>query len=454
MSSRRAVRRAAAVAGIVAAACVALAVMPPVARGQDAAPDTTLGGYLRSLADSSDAYFGAIAAPTDTAGLDSARAFGLEHPYANTLRPKRPVSLAPDLRFNRVDGPVYGARAGIGTAAKLGKVGGEVSYASGPNRWFGQGTYDKQLERGETTWGLELGGGRRTVTMDRERSDARLSALRAFLNGSDRKQYLQHDGVWGTLSREGATLRLGLGYRNMLETPRVTTATWNLLNHTPEIVDNLQAVRGRASEFEFEGLWCVPRTPLQAQVLHATASRHIGSAFEYRRTLVSAGADVSVGRSLSLIPQAEYGTLNGDALPQEAFYLGGSHTLRSVPSGSIGGSRIAVARVDLITVRDVLALAHLPHPRAFPLEAGVFGGVGAAWGFDPFGGPRRSGGDWPESRDWLGEAGFSFLYQPGIPDPAEFLHLDVAFPLGPRGGNARIDVGVSRALDLLRPFQH
>ena len=43
-------------------------------------------------------------------------------------------------------------------------------------------------------------------------------------------------------------------------------------------------------------------------------------------------------------------------MPQAAFYLGGPHTLRSVPSAQTGGSRIALARLELtILIEETLA---------------------------------------------------------------------------------------------------
>ena len=64
--------------------------------------------------------------------------------------------------------------------------------------------------------------------MDRDRTERILAALRAFLIGKDRKHYLRRDGYEVLLDRESRTLRVGVGYRDMLESPMVTTTTWNL----------------------------------------------------------------------------------------------------------------------------------------------------------------------------------------------------------------------------------
>ncbi|TMQ68204.1 MAG: hypothetical protein E6K81_16680, partial [Candidatus Eisenbacteria bacterium] len=74
-----------------------------------AAPgDSLLDRYLGGLADSTDRYFGAIAAPPDTAGLDSALVAGLSHPWRGTRTRTRP-SYGPVYAFNRVDGTLWGA---------------------------------------------------------------------------------------------------------------------------------------------------------------------------------------------------------------------------------------------------------------------------------------------------------------------------------------------------------
>ena len=289
--------------------------------------------------------------------------------------------------------------------------------------------------------------------MDREHADLELSSLRAFLNGGDRKHYLRRDGAEVRLAREGRTHRLGVTYRDMLESPRTTTATWNLFHERPLVTGNLSASLGRAREFEFEALWRVPRTPVTAQAIHVTSGGGINSDFEYRRTLVSAGADVGLGRSFSWLPQVEYGALTGQPLPQESFYLGGPQTLRSLAGDGLGGTRIALARCEWVFLRDVFGLAHRDGPSPLPVHAGAFVASGAVWGNDPFGGPARAGLDWPNAEEWKSEAGVSLLYQPGLPDPTDFVRVNLAWALGPGQGGNRVSVSFGRALDMLRAFE-
>ena len=405
---------------------------PASARADDpAAADTTLGDYLHALADSSDAHFGPVTASIDTTGLDSSRVYAFAHPERWGYRRKQRVAFFPVADFNRVDGPALGAGAAFGSALEWGKLSGQWAYATGPNLSLGTVAYLKRLEQPTVRWDLKAFGGRTTSVMNREDRGHSLSALSAFVSGGDHSHYLRQDGVTARLSREGVTHRLAVGYRNELESPRVTTATWNLRHKRPAIVGNLPATLGRASELSYELLWRVPRTPVTAQALHATSSRSIGSDFEYRRTLVSAGADIGIGRTFAVVPQVEYGGLTGDGLPQAAFYLGGSHTLRSLPYAVTGGSRLALARLDVLMVRDVLEVLHVPHPAAFPLQLGTFAATGAVWGRDPYTGLVRPGVDWPNVAEWRHEAGVSVMWQPGIPDPAMFVRVNWAKPIGP-----------------------
>jgi hypothetical protein len=72
------------------ALALALLLATAAARGRFAPPaapaDSSFDSYMRGLSDSTDAWFGAMAAPVDTAGLDSALAAGLALPPGRQLR--------------------------------------------------------------------------------------------------------------------------------------------------------------------------------------------------------------------------------------------------------------------------------------------------------------------------------------------------------------------------------
>ena len=239
---------AALVALVAGAPWVAAAAGP---RAQPAPPDTALDRFLGGLSDSTEAYFGLSAARPDTAGLDSALAYGLAHPQARGRRPRRP-SFGPDLGFNRVDGPRYGAVAAIGEGDGPGRLEGRLEWASGPNDLRGGAKFLRTLYRDDVAWSLRLSAGRRTDGMDRDFGDLELAMLGAFVTGRDYTRYLRRDGFEASLARESATWRAEAGFRDLLETPLATRATWNLTKASLAVVDNLAASPGRNLEFTLE----------------------------------------------------------------------------------------------------------------------------------------------------------------------------------------------------------
>ena len=415
---------------------------------EPAPPDTALDRFLGAMSDSTSGYFGVVAAQPDTAGLDSALAHGLAHDAVP--EPRRTWSVGPGLGFSRVDGPVYLVNGGIGDAFRRGRIEGRAGWASGPNDMLGGGTYRKSLPRGDATWTLRLHAGRRTDRMDPDYGSDRLSMLQAFLSGSDHKNYLRRDGFETFVGRTNERWRVEAGYRNLLERPIATSATWNLTGAHPDVIDNLPAARGRNQEFQFEAGARLFKTPAWFEVRYASSAHAIGSDFEYRRTRVALAADLAVGRWLAVVPQLGYGRLTGDAIPQASFYIGGPNTIRSIRSATRGGTGLAIVRLDLIEAHDLLQVARIPHPAWLPLQAAAFAAAGATWGKDPYGGPARGGLDWPDPEHWVSEAGAALLWRPGIPDPTGFMRFSYALPLGPERESSRFKISYSRALGLLR----
>jgi hypothetical protein len=413
-------------------------------------PDTSLGGFLHGLSDSTDVYFGKSSAPPDTAGLDSALDYGLDHPEEERGRAFA-RSIGPAFDFNRVDGAVLGGVAGIGSPARFGKLEGRARYAFGPDRWLGGGAYQLQRRKRDAVWTLELAGERSTATMNRDTHERGLSMLRAVISGKDRQHYLRRDGVDASLERVTPLWRAAIGYRDMLESPLAVTTTWNLLKKPLAVPFNLAATPGRAHEARLEAAWRIPKLPVIAEIAHQTSGHAIGSDFEYRRTRAAMSGNFGWG-PISIVPQAEYGRVDGTPTPQSSFYIGGAHTLRSLTRDARGGTGIAVARLDLIEAPDLLKLAHVPHPAMFPLQAGLFAGIGAVWGADPYGGPTVPGADWPHRESWMSEVGASLIYQPGIPDPTSLVRFNFARALGPAREHIRFSISYSRALDLVKPL--
>jgi hypothetical protein len=430
----------------------ALAIGPHAVQAQESVPsDSSLHRFLDTLADSTDRYFGLIAAPTDTAGLDSALTARLERPWLGPRTSSRP-SFRPIYAFNRVDGTLWGGSIGLRNRSARWRVSGDLGYAVGSDTWLGGAELSAGFRRRDAYWGLRITGGRRTQPMNRDLDERRTATLRALLSGTDRQNYLRRDGFTVGVGGNGTGWRTALEYRDRLESPLAVTTRWNLRDKPLAAVDNLAAAPGRARELAFGGSVRIPGSPFQVEVAHQSADRAFGSDFDYRRTRAALGGEIVAGGHLSIMPQLVYGRLGGDPVPQAAFFLGGPRSLRVLPPDAFAGTGVAIARLDVIGVDDLLALARIPHPAMVPIQGGVFVATGAVWGADPFGGPGTPGGGWPERNAWRSEAGVSLLYRPGVPDQDAYLRVNLAWPVGPHGGAGRWSVSYSRALDLLRAF--
>jgi len=285
--------------------------------------------------------------------------------------------------------------------------------------------------------------------MNRESRSAFVQAAYGFVYGGDQTHYLRRDGFEAELERETPGWRAGVGWRDQLESPLATRTTWNLFGRALARPAVLGAVTGRARELSLSAGARLPVLPLRAELAWQTSGQALGSAFEYRRWRVAAGGDFSLGGAASLVTQAMYGRATGAVVPQAAFYLGGGTTLRSLDRDALGGTGVALARVDLIGAEDVLSLLHLHHSESLRLQPGLFAASGAAWGPDPYGGPGQPGVDWPERSAWLSEIGATLHYDLG--PLGTRLIAGWVWPLGPAAGReAGVVFEVTRPLDLLR----
>jgi len=444
-------------AAVFAALLALLAAAPAPAQepAQEPAPaDTSFGRYLEALRDSTDLYFGPTVAPVDTAGLDSALAAGLARgPYSSSRVPGTwRLRAWPWLSFNRVDGPVYGGSVTTGRSRGTGQIGGRLGYAVGADEWLGVGTYRKAHRRGMIDWSFGAEAGRWTVSMDRERPTLDLAAFRAFVSGTDTRRYLRRDGLEVGLNADHAWWRGRVSYRDVLESPLEPTARWSVFRENLTVPENLPAAGGRNHELGYLLAARTPWLPFTAEAEHHTSSGAIGSDFEYRRTRLSIGGDLSIGQTFAIVPQVSYGRLSGDPVPQAAFYLGGMHTMRSLQGSVLGGTGMFLAKLDVLELPDLLEVLRIPHPAMLPIQVGAFVATGAVWGPDPYGGPTRPGVDWPNREDFVHEAGASILYRPGIPDPSTYMALSWAWPIGPHAGPPRFTVSYTRGVDLVLPF--
>ena len=442
---RRRLAALALAAALVATGAPARASGPPV-EPEPARPDTALHKFLGALSDSTDQYFGMSAAPLDTTGLDS-----LE---ANPSAPARRLTFGvlPTFDFSRVDGSTFGATLRLEGPSRYGRLRLHAAYAVSSEDWLGGADYHRRVFRDGVAWTLEGWGGRETAAMNRDWREPVLDAARALVNGSDRTNYLRHDGWRASFERESDLWRAGLAVRDMLESPRSTAATWNLLHRDLILTPNLPAAYGRVREVGIGAGARIPGTAVRAQADGWTSGPALSSDLTYDRVRVAAGADLTVGRWASVLPQAAWGFVSGNPTPQESFYLGAGPTLGSVPRDARGGTSFALAKLELIGADDLLGMLRVPHPALLFLQPAAFVASGAVGGADPYGGPARAGDRWPEGENWLSEAGVSLVYMPGL--FGSTVRMSEAWPLGPTSRRERFVFVVSTPLDLLhRPLE-
>lgn len=454
MSAVRGVRRV-----LATGLCLAFAWTASVPRAfaQEGAPsDSLMQEYMRGLADSTDAWYGATVAPLDTAGLDSALAAGLAAGPAGGRKPVRKagtLSYSPALGFNRVDGGQLGAASTL-TLPRAWRLAGRLQYTTGTHDWLGDGKLLRSFRvpgmRARLEW--SAAAGRWTEPFDRDFYSPTLVTIAALTTGSDRHDYLRRDGFRSALAWTGRGGFASLEWRDQLESPLPFTTDWTLFGSDPERLLNAQATPARVRELGLAAHATIPHTRMQVAGRYFTSGPATGSDLVYRRLRLEAGGDVSLGRHFALVTQSNYGRLYGQAVPQAAFFLGGVHSLRTLDRNAFTGTGQLFARADVVLVDDLPTLLHLPLPAWLPLQASGFVASGALWGTSASGlqalETRR---DLPRAGDWRSEAGLGLAWRPGIPDPRTLVRFEYAWPIGPDAREPRFTFAFQRYLDLL-PF--
>jgi hypothetical protein len=439
------------VALVVLAAAVALGAGGPLARASGPSPepepapapaDTSLHKFLGTLSDSTDRYFGMSAAPLDTAGLGSGQSYSSEG--GRRIKP----GLLPSFDFSRADGSTFGGGLRLQGPLSYGRLDLQAAYALSSKRGLGGARYHRRVRRAGVSWTLEGWGGREAAPLNRDHFEPFLDPSRALTTGSDRTSYVRHDGWRASFDRESDGWRFGLAVRDLLESPLPTRTAWNLFNRRLLVGPNLPAAQGRAREIQLTAGARLPVVPIRVEGDYWTSGPGLGSDFAYDRVRLAAGGDLPVGRWASLVPQAAWGFVNGDATPQQAFYLGAGPTLVSVPRDAFGGSSFGLAKLEVVAVRDLLGLLHIRRPELLYFQPAIFAATGAVSGVDPFGGPARPRERWPDRSRWLGESGVALHYSPGLLGLT--IRMSEAWPIGPTKRGERFEFLISHPLDLLR----
>ncbi len=437
--------------------CCALLPNARRVHAEEAPGDSLMHAYVRSLSDSTDAWYGPTTAPLDTTGLDSALVAGLARPAGRggsraARRRTRPgLDYSPALGFNRADGGQLGL-AGTLRAPLPGRIAGRAQYTTGTHDVLGEGSWSSSwpLPRVRQRMSFKAAAGRWTEAFDRDHYEPFFATLNALTSGTDRHQYVRRDGWLLNLRTQGDRASVSAGWRDQLESALPYSTRWTLFGGGPELAFNAPAAFGRARELSLGGAATLPGTRFRVEGKYWTSDPRMGSDFRYRRLAVTTGGDLSLGRHLALVPQAGYARLRGQVLPQDALYLGGVNDLRTLEPNELAGTGRAFARVDLVLVDDLGALLHVPLPAFLPLQAAAFVASGSVWGQTASRGtaaPTRR--DWAKRSEWMSEAGMGLSWRPGIPAPDYSLRCEYSVPIGADARDAKFTVAFQRLLSLL-----
>jgi len=425
------------------------------ARDSSRAPaDSSFDSYMHGLSDSTDTWFGATATPLDTTGLDSALAAALALPPGKQLRRTDkgfPIEFTPAPGYNRADGAQLGVGASMSRGIP-GRISGRAQYTTGTKDVIGDASWDGafRLRKSRTRLALRAAVGRWTEVADRDSYDPVVTTMASLVFGGDLHQYLRRDGWRASARWDRDRVWAALAWRDQLESSLPFTTDWALFG-SQELDTNFTAAYGRVHELGITGELPVPGTRFRVQAGHWTSAPKWGSAFDYNRTLVAAGGDLSLGKHFAFVPQASYGRLHGEVLPQNPFFFGGAPNVRQLDRNEWSSAGRTFGRADLMLVDDLHELLHLPLPAWMPLHVSAFVASGAAWGRDPVTNQARpTKRDWPNSSEWLSETGLTLAWRTGIPDPTSSLRFEYTEPLGATGRTARYTVVYQQPLHLLR----
>ncbi len=416
--------------------------------------DSTFDAYMRGLSDSTDAWFGATATPVDTAGLDSALAVGLALPPGKHSRGLGqrgfPIEFAPAPGYNRADAFQLGASASMGRWIP-GAIDGRAQYTTGTEDVIGDFGWEggfRTTRRSRSIFNAHVG--RWTEVADRDSYDPVVTTMASLIFGGDRHQYLRRDGWRASARWVHDRVWAGLAWRDQLESSVAMTTDWALIG-SQELDTNFTAAYGRVRELGLTGELPVPGTRFRVQFGHWTSAPEIGSTFDYRRSLIATGGDIAVGRHLAIVPQASYGRLHGEVLPQNPFFFGGAPNVRTLERNEWSGAGRVFGRLDFMLVDELGQLLHVPLPAWMPLQFSTFLASGAVWGRDPVTNQAQlTKRDWPNSSEWMSETGLTLGWRVGIPDPTSSMRFEYTFPIGPDGREARYSVVYQQPLHLLR----
>jgi hypothetical protein len=406
---------------------------PPAPPPANAAADTSLDAYLSGLRDSTHVFFRGDTLVFDTTATDSLDRLYRQHPELAPRQPRGEFDArragsenSPLMRIDEVEGLYTGARlqlngSGRGPGALAGTAGWsfglhEARYALGWTRSFGG--EDRALA-------VHLSAYRSTQGLDAAQVEPEPLLAGPRLPAARDELWFRREGWRARALARTRWLAFEASYRDEQAHPLEYPGSFSglLVNGSPQDRRSLPGtVRalGAAVALGSRGVDGL----LRAGFEHAG----LGGKFEFDRVRVNAARMFRIGSVGLLALQAEWSSADSGAPAQERFYAGGASALQAYQVGALAGRQMYLGRATLLLGNDVLALAHVPHPRWLPLSLGLFAETGAVPDLPPGAGlsPRKPRGD-----AWASDVGVGLWYRPGLPDPLSYLKFSASMPVGP-----------------------
>jgi hypothetical protein len=417
------------------------------------APADSLDSFLKGLADSTDAAYGAQSVTFDTSGIDTLAMNALTRPPAIDRRVK-PLSVAPLLGFHRAEGWIAGLGGRFGSrkagwleaSGTYGFSNKEGRYAAGYRRtllWRGPQLRRTLVERGRifpgtTRLDAEVRYARASLPFAPEHSTPRLGNPDAFITGKTSSSLYEQRGWEAALTFWHGDVRLEAGVRHEDEQPMPLVNDWTLLTKDAEVPPNTLAAFDRYTEPFGSIGWL--RTDIEAGAL----LEYRGTSSDRWRMRGVLAKALRLGPPIKAYAQVEYGAAARAAPRQRRFEFGGPRAIPTLDIDTGGTDHMILGKVEFIEAHDLLNAVHLPHPDWLVLQplVGVHGG--ALWDH-----PSNSVLARVPGEAWVGSAYAGVAYRLGIPEPDVLLRMYVAWPIGPNSGDTTFRMSVRAPFDLL-----
>lgn len=443
-----------------------LAATGPRANAQGAPPaprpagGDSLSSFLKGLADSTDATYGAQSVDFDTTGLDSIAAWALDRPEGAAVRRSRSsFSLFPVLRYHRAEGPVLGGGF-IAGSPKAGVL--EMRGSYGFDNKGGRYVFDyrrtlwrpgRRLTQAQNLLGGRIGFGtrldmelryaRETVGFMPEHADPDLGAIGAFMSGTHAQSVYETRGFLGTLTLWAGDWRLRAGYHDGKDRTMPLETRWSLFGAEDRVPPNT-AARDESYQEPFGGI-AFRRTDWE---FAATLDGRAGGSDRWRLRGV-VGKAFRLGSTIKAVTQVEAGATAANAPRQRRFELGGAKLVPSLPYGVGGTDHLLAGKLELVGSQNIVRALGIQRPDWLILQPVVFADMAADWD-DP--GGRDVVFSKPPSQAWRGAAGLGLAMRVGFPEPDVFWRMRLAWPIGPDSGEIELNFTLGRSFDLVGPL--